>query len=222
MMKFNYKCKEHDGKFTCDDTASNKDNLESLKKNVSELHAKRSEGHNTLRNKLSTIFSSSDKFKVVGRMKTPQSIQEKMQRKGISDPSQFDDISGLRIVTKDANATQEAIKIIKNTFKSATKPGSEDNYIENPKETGYHAFHVTIMENNEPHEVQVRTERFNEWAEKYHSVYKGEEWTKSANTPETKEYFRDMADVYSKLDNGEPVNDVPDCPGELVKLHLCL
>ena len=117
MMKFNYKCKEHDGKFTCDDTALNKDNLESLKKNVSELHAKRSEGHNRLRNKLSTIFSNSGKFKVVGRMKTPQSIQEKMQRKGISDPSQFDDISGLRIITKDANATQEAIKIIKNTFK---------------------------------------------------------------------------------------------------------
>ena len=102
-MKLNYKCKEHDGKFTCDDTASNKDNLESLKKNVSELHAKRSEGHNTLRNKLSTIFSSSDKFKVVGRMKTPQSIQEKMQRKGISDPSQFDDTSVLRMVKKDEN-----------------------------------------------------------------------------------------------------------------------
>lgn len=221
MIKLNYKC----AKGTVDDSnkcGDEQSGFNELKRNVVDLHAKRAEGHNELRNTLSTLFNNSRKFKVTGRMKTPQSIQEKMQRKGVTDPSKFDDISGLRVVTSDANAAQEAIKTIKSAFAGSIKPGTEDNYIENPKETGYHAYHATVMVNGEPHEVQVRTERFNKWAETYHSVYKGEEWTKEANTPKTKEYFKEMADVYTMLDNGKTPSFIPDCPAELAKINLCL
>jgi hypothetical protein len=88
-IKFNYKCKEHDGSFTCD--------LNVIKNDVKALHEKRSEGHINLRGKLLGLFSDTSRFKVTGRLKTPQSIQEKMKRKGVTDPSQFDDISGLRV-----------------------------------------------------------------------------------------------------------------------------
>lgn len=213
-QRLNYKCPEREGSWTCD--------LNKLKKEVSDLHTKRSEGHINLRNTLLNTFSDQSKFKVTGRMKTPQSIQEKMQRKGVTNPSEFDDISGLRVITNNTKDTQEAISLLKTKYKSSIKPGSEDNYIENPKETGYHAYHVTLIVNGEPHEVQIRTERFNNWAETYHSVYKGEEWTKNANTSETKKYFLDMANVYNKLDNGENVRSVPECPDELAKIKLCL
>ena len=219
IMKLNYNCpaeqKTGTGPGSCK-------GINDLKSNVQQLHQKRATGHNVLRNKLTNIFSDSSKFQVTGRLKTPQSIQEKMQRKGITDPSEFDDISGLRIITKNNETTKEAIQKLKTNFKYVSKPGTEDNYIENPKETGYHAYHITVMQNGEPHEVQVRTERFNEWAETYHSVYKGEEWTKEANTPETRNYFNKMADVYQALDDGRNIQSIPECPKELAKINLCL
>lgn len=211
-FKLNYKCAEHDGSFTCND----------IKSAVQSLHEKRQEGHINLRNQLVNVFNDGKKFVVTGRLKTPQSIQEKMTRRNVTDPSKFDDISGLRVITSDTNSTQEAINILKNKFKASIKPGTEDNYIENPKETGYHAYHVTIIANGEPHEVQVRTKRFNDWAETYHAVYKGEEWTKNANTIATRDYFNKMADVYQKLDEGYEPKNIPTCPDELKDLKLCL
>ena len=196
--------------------------INSLKNRVKELHQKRAAGHVTLNKKLNELFSDNSKFIVTGRLKTPQSIQEKMERKNVNDPSKFDDISGLRVITSDARATQDAIKIIKDKFKGDIKPGSEDNYIENPKDTGYHAYHATIMANGEPHEVQVRTRRFNEWAETYHSVYKGETWAKDANTMNTKKYFAEMANVYQAMDEGRTPGHIPECPQELRKIGLCL
>ena len=193
-----------------------------IKSTVQSLHVKREKGHAVLRNKLIKLFDDQSKFQVTGRLKTIQSIEEKMNRKKENDPTKFDDISGLRIITSDAKSTQEAIRILKSNFKTDMKSGSEDNYIENPKETGYHAYHVTIIAGGEPHEVQVRTERFNTWAETYHSVYKGEAWTKNANTPETFSYFNNMAKVYQDLDENKSVKNIPPCPNELKDIGLCL
>lgn len=133
----------------------------------------------------------------------------------------------LELHIKRSEGHKIAIEKIKTEFKNIIKPGTEDNYIENPKETGYHAYHVTIIIKGEPHEIQVRTERFNKWAETYHDVYKAEDWAKSANTPDTVKYFKDMANIYQKLDEGILSEKVaseiePPCPSELQNIGRCL
>lgn len=222
-MRLNYRCPKgsvEPDSFKCPEKGSE---ARKILDTVKQLHSVRAAGHKAIRRELRGMFRDRSKFEITHRMKKVGSIMEKTQRKGVKDPSKFDDISGLRVVTRDAAATQEAIKIIKEKFKDRIKPGTEDNYIENPKETGYHAYHVTVLDKNgEPHEIQVRTARFNEWAEKYHALYKGEEWTKDIDKQRAFDYFRKMADVIDALDNGRQVKDVPKCPEDLQKWRLCV
>lgn len=232
QIKLNYNCPESEKNGVGPGSCSNSENKLSdknteLKSKVFELHIKRSEGHKIAIEKLNKLFTDNNRFKIAGRLKTPSSIEKKMKARGINDPEKFDDISGLRVVTTNANDTKIAIEKIKTEFKNIIKPGTEDNYIENPKETGYHAYHVTIIIKGEPHEIQVRTERFNKWAETYHDVYKAEDWAKSANTPDTVKYFKDMANIYQKLDEGILSEKVaseiePPCPSELQNIGRCL
>lgn len=225
-VKQNYKCKENppgSGNFKCEDGSETKGmDVKELTKKVKALHTQRMGGHVKLRGILENSFADRSKFKITGRVKSVESIQEKMKRKSMTDPSKFDDISGLRIVTSNAAATQEAINMLKAKFKNVMVPGTEDNYIENPKETGYHAYHLTVKIDGEPHEVQVRTERFNEWAEKYHALYKGEEWSRKANTADTVGYFKQAASAIQMLDEGYSNVQMPPCPPELAEVRLCL
>jgi len=168
------------------------------------------------------MFGGKSGFVVSERLKNVGSVQEKMARKGVDDPEKFDDISGLRVVTKDAKSTREAMSAIKKEYATRFKPDATDDYITTPKDTGYRAFHATVMIDNEPHELQVRTENFNKWGETYHPIYKNEPGFEAANTEAVHKYFKDMAEVYAQIDEGKKVASKPKCPPELQRVHSCL
>lgn len=136
-------------------------------------------------------------------MKSTESIAEKMNRKGVSDPSKLEDISGTRILTKDANETLQTIERFKAAYRSSINPKTEDNYYANPKDTGYRAYHATIIINNEPHEVQIRTENMNHWAENQHEIYKNEPFVRGLrDDPEVREYYKKAAEAFQSRDEG--------------------
>jgi ppGpp synthetase/RelA/SpoT-type nucleotidyltranferase len=185
---------------------------------LQEIHAGLKTGHDQLKNDLAAQFPES---KVTGRLKTLDSTLEKMERKGLTDISDLQDVSGTRIITSNAEDTQQAIDRFKSEYGDKVIPGSEDNYFASPKDTGYRAYHAAI-ESNGVHEVQIRTENMNHWAETYHVIYKNEPWVSGLrDNPEVKSYFKQAAEAFASRDEGKYVS-LPSAPYQLKELGLAL
>lgn len=185
---------------------------------VNRIYGSKVTGHNLLIQSLVNDFGSD--HEVTGRMKSMESIKEKMGRKNI-DTDQIEDISGCRIITQNKMDQIEIVRAFKAKYGKNIKPGTENDYYVHPKDTGYEAYHATIIENGEPHEVQIRTERFNEWAETYHPIYKNESWTNHANDdPEVHKYFKEVVKVFDKLDAGNKNLSMPIPPKNLQILRI--
>jgi (p)ppGpp synthase/HD superfamily hydrolase len=151
-------------------------------------------------------------------MKSVESVKEKIHRKGkkIED---LDDISGTRILTENKLDQMDTVEKFKKLYGDKIKPGSEDDYYSHPKNTGYKAYHATVIENGQPHEVQIRTKNFNKWAELYHPIYKSEPWTGTANNSKVIKYFNDVSRVIDDIDSGKHAQ-LPIAPFELDLLGL--
>ncbi|HKJ42075.1 MAG TPA: TGS domain-containing protein, partial [Sunxiuqinia sp.] len=119
-------------------------------------------------------------FSISGRLKSIYSIWNKMQNKGVSFDEIYD-LLAIRIVFKPNENVSEKrqcfdiLSLITDIYKP--KPDRIRDWITIPKANGYEALHVTVMG---PHgkwvEVQIRTERMDEIAERgfaAHYKYKG-------------------------------------------------
>lgn len=123
---------------------------------------------------------------VTGRVKSVNSILEKMQRKGIlfeDLEEEMEDIAGIRIITQFV----EDIQIVANLIYKRTdmEVRSKKDYLTNKKKSGYRSFHLivwyTVQTINGPKklqvEIQIRTMAMNFWATTEHSLqykYKGD------------------------------------------------
>ncbi|MCQ9209138.1 GTP pyrophosphokinase [Granulicatella seriolae] len=123
---------------------------------------------------------------ITGRVKTPESILEKMDvRKIPADRMLQDvqDIAGIRIMCQFVEDIHEVVRLMRqrNDFKIII----ERDYITNKKESGYRSYHIVLeypvqrIEGEEKLliEVQIRTLAMNFWATIEHSLnykYKGE------------------------------------------------
>ncbi|MFV0521733.1 MAG: RelA/SpoT family protein [Mangrovibacterium sp.] len=109
-------------------------------------------------------------FKITGRLKSIFSIWNKMQNKGISFDEIYD-ILAIRIIFKPDNHHNEKrqcfdiLATLTDIYKP--KPDRIRDWITIPKANGYEALHVTVMgPDGRWIEVQIRTERMDEIAER--------------------------------------------------------
>lgn len=122
---------------------------------------------------------------VSGRVKSINSILEKMYRKNIAWEDleeQVEDIAGIRLICQFYEDIEKVAEIIRNRMDMTVK--YEKDYIKNMKESGYRSFHMIVYYNietlNGPKRIQVefqiRTLAMNFWATIEHSLqykYKG-------------------------------------------------
>lgn len=123
---------------------------------------------------------------VTGRVKSVESIKEKMLVRSISEDklvNEMQDIAGLRIMVQFVDDIYEVIELLRSR-KDMTIVVERD-YINNKKESGYRSYHVIIEYPVETisgqkkilAEIQIRTLAMNFWATIEHSLnykYKGE------------------------------------------------
>ena len=121
----------------------------------------------------SALRAAGFKFQIKKRVKTPYSIWNKMNTKGVSF-EQIYDLYAVRIIfDEDYNNTQETerdqcyhiFSIITGLYRY--KADRMRDWVNYPKSNGYEALHCTLMSNSGTWvEVQIRSERMNEIAEK--------------------------------------------------------
>ncbi|HEX3165625.1 MAG TPA: bifunctional (p)ppGpp synthetase/guanosine-3',5'-bis(diphosphate) 3'-pyrophosphohydrolase [Chitinophagaceae bacterium] len=109
------------------------------------------------------------KFEIYGRPKHIHSIQNKMKKKGVSFEEVYD-LFAIRIILESTPENEKSdcwkvYSIITDEYTPA--PERLRDWLSNPKSNGYEALHTTVMgPQGKWVEVQIRTKRMNEIAEK--------------------------------------------------------
>ena len=109
-------------------------------------------------------------YRIIGRVKTPYSIWNKMQKKHVAFEDIFD-ILAVRIIFTPRENRDENNECF-NIYIALTKlynahPDRLRDWVNKPRTNGYKALHATFMSpRGEWIEVQIRSERMNEVAEK--------------------------------------------------------
>ncbi|HEX6846173.1 MAG TPA: RelA/SpoT family protein, partial [Chitinophagaceae bacterium] len=109
------------------------------------------------------------KFEIYGRPKHIHSIQNKMKKKGVSFEEVYD-LFAIRIILDSLPENEKSdcwkvYSIITDEYTPA--PERLRDWLSNPKSNGYEALHTTVMgPQGKWVEVQIRTKRMNEIAEK--------------------------------------------------------
>lgn len=118
---------------------------------------------------------------IQSRIKTPDSILEKMARKGYSIDKkgfyQLNDIAGLRVVCHYINDIQYVSQLL--IMHEDIQLIKKENYIDYPKESGYRSLHLVVrvqiyLKNGKvsiPVEIQLRTIAMDCWASLEHELY---------------------------------------------------
>ena len=146
------------------------------------------EALNFLENQIGSFVSSIDangEYNPVehfsGRIKSIDSIRGKLNRRGLefsldSIANNLEDIAGVRIVCHFMNDLNKMIEFIrKNPF---IKVVEVEDYISEPKESGYSSYHMTVkvpvIDDNQivyvPAEIQIRTIAMDMWATIDHKI----------------------------------------------------
>ena len=149
------------------------------------------------------LKSNGVKAKIVGREKTPFSIWKKIQNRRIS-LEQLTDIIGFRVIVKDTKTCYKTLGIFHSQWSMI--PGRFKDYISTPKINNYKSLHTAIIgPNNERVEIQIRTEKMHEFAERgiaSHWIYKSSEKVTHLALKEY-DWLRDLVEILEKDSNPE-------------------
>ena len=108
-------------------------------------------------------------IEISGRTKSVYSIAQKMERYREMG-REFEDINDLqavRVVVKDVQDCYGVLGIVHGMWRPL--PGQFDDYIANPRESGYQSLHTTVVTpDGDPLEVQIRTVEMHETAGVWH------------------------------------------------------
>ncbi len=113
-------------------------------------------------------------FEITGRFKSIFSIYRKMKTKKVSFEEVYDKFA-IRIIYKSDKTNEKFLawkiySIVTDHFKP--NPSRLRDWISRPKSTGYEALHITVMGPEKKWvEVQIRSERMNEIAEKGYAAH---------------------------------------------------
>ena len=124
----------------------------------------------------SSLEDQKIKYSIIGRNKSIYSIHNKIQKKNISFDEVYDRFA-IRIIYKSTPKNEKFIawkiySIITDYFTS--NPTRLRDWITLPKTNGYEALHLTVVgPKNKWVEIQIRSERMNEIAEKGYAAHYG-------------------------------------------------
>lgn len=156
----------------------------------------------------SVKFKRNPIHSIESRIKTPQSIVGKLQKKGLelsakSAQNNLMDIAGVRVICyyiDDIYAISELLAL-----QGEYKIVKIKDYIKNPKPSGYRSLHVILMvpvyratqKSEVPVEIQIRTIAMDFWASLEHQLhYK----TKSAVPESLKQKLHQCAEIIAETD----------------------
>ena len=141
--------------------------------------------------------------KIFGREKTPFSIWRKVQKKRVS-LEEITDIIGFRIILNSIDDCYKTLGIIHKRFNCI--PGKFKDYISSAKINGYKSIHTSVIgSNRKPIEIQIRTTRMHEFAERgiaSHWQYKSSEKFNSLSWKEY-DWLKDLVEIIEKNQNPE-------------------
>lgn len=101
--------------------------------------------------------------RVVGRIKRPYSVYQKLKRQKVSIDEVYD-LLALRIITDSVKNCYAALGIIHNIWRPI--PGRIKDFIAIPRPNLYQSLHTSVIgPQGQPFEVQIRTEEMNKLAE---------------------------------------------------------
>jgi ppGpp synthetase/RelA/SpoT-type nucleotidyltranferase len=146
-------------------------------------------------------------FRVMGRLKATDSIQEKIVRKKYTCITELTDIAGARIVIP----SYAAIPLVTQNIERALKTVEKEDMITDQRGTGYRAIHYLAAVDGRLVEIQIHTHRGTIWAGASHRlVYKG---------PFSKDqaviaYLNRLSETIFWLDSGL-LRELPDVPETL-------
>lgn len=166
---------------------------------------------NMLKEKINKLYGYPLIDEVDARLKTKESIIKKMNRKGFENTyrslvDNINDIAGVRIVCP----LQEDIFIIKQIIQKLPnlKVIEEKDYINNPKKSGYSAYHMIVETplniNNEiviiKVEIQMRTSAMNFWSNIEHKIrYKSDKKVPFFKSKKLTSYAKSLEKIQRKL-----------------------
>lgn len=143
------------------------------------------------------------------RVKTPESIAEKLKRKGyavtVDNAKEYiHDISGIRIICSFTSDIYTLCDLITN--QNDVKVIKVKDYIENPKPNGYQSLHLLVeipvfLTNRTEHvkvEIQIRTIAMDFWASLEHKIYYKFDKTVPQNITDQ---LKECASVITHLDS---------------------
>ena len=162
---------------------------------------------NVLNTEFSLKYDRNPIETIKSRLKSPESIIEKLQRKGLEFSAEciereLTDIAGVRVVCafpediyqlSECLLKQDDITLIK-----------KQDYIENPKENGYRSLHLIVETPIFLHdqkrlmrvEVQLRTIAMDFWASLEHRIY----YKKGQDDKELRRELKECAEISAALD----------------------
>ena len=154
------------------------------------------------------LDSQGIKYELKARIKTPYSIWNKMQNKGVTFDEIYD-ILAARIIYDPDDISQEVSECfqIYASISSIYKPHPERfrDWISHPKANGYQALQTTLMSNQGQWvEVQIRSKRMDEMAEHgfaAHWKYKEGDKTSEASESELDKWLGTIKEI---LDDPQP------------------
>jgi (p)ppGpp synthase/HD superfamily hydrolase len=114
---------------------------------------------------------------ISARIKTPESLAAKAQRKGLAPEAVLDRV-GLRLVVGSVADCYTALEHLHSRY--APVPDSQDDYIAHPKPNGYQSLHTAVLTPIGIAEFQIRTAAMHAHAERggaAHSRYKAAQRT---------------------------------------------
>ena len=115
------------------------------------------------------LDSTGFEFDIYGRPKSIHSIWNKMKKKGVAFEEVYDLFSIRILVNADTAKEKEECWKVYSIITDAYNPSPERlrDWLSNPKSNGYEALHTTVMgPQGKWVEVQIRTQRMNDIAEK--------------------------------------------------------
>ena len=161
-----------------------------------------------LNDDLSVTYNRNPIEAIKSRIKSPESIVEKMKRKGLeinmnSLMYYIEDVAGIRVICSFIDDIYEVANML--TSQDDIKVLSVKDYIKNPKPNGYRSYHMIVevpvffanRRQNMKVEVQLRTIAMDFWASLEHKMkYKKD----IAGSDQIVKELKDCADHIARLD----------------------
>ncbi|MBI2201459.1 MAG: bifunctional (p)ppGpp synthetase/guanosine-3',5'-bis(diphosphate) 3'-pyrophosphohydrolase, partial [Armatimonadetes bacterium] len=160
----------------------------------------------TLHRELSQAGVKVARERISGRPKHLYSINQKMQRpKYAGQPvGRIYDRLGVRVILDDLKDCYAALGVVHSLWRPI--PGEFDDYIANPKTSGYQSLHTTVIYEGEALEIQIRTMQMHHEAE--HGI--AAHWKYKEGKPAEREVEQKLAWLRQLLDWHSELHDARD------------